>query len=736
MDVRCETCGTEYEFDAARIGPQGVKVKCTACQSIFIVHSNTGASAAVSKTNWLVRTSDDRLIAFEKLTTLQKWIIEGRIERDDEISKDSESWKRLGNVQELEPFFSVFDRASALNDLMNTGAVGDHPVLVNGSEVLATANPLNTGRPSTRPSSNQPQSLIETHQIPAAERRPSSIKRQELSTPPEHPASFANPESEASTNPDHKAKAPPAPTARQSSFDALSPNTDLDTGLAGPGALNDFGLGNEVEPDEFVRTFERKSRFKRRALAMSSILLGGLIGGATFAIYGFPKSPISKIKDWQTKEKTASPRSQSLVEEARRQLEKDTLISIKAANNTYLKALEEKPKQSELLAGRALVLTTWADSLRRKARDNEKRLSVFQERQQAYEEALETYKNTPLKAQAKLQMPQPPSPADAKSLRTSINQSRTQASGLTREAFDLLRNANDNGAPSIATLRALANYYRVQRDKKANAYLEQAKAMAQATETRDPLTMYIEAAAMTTDIDEMSAAKRDKAARMLEDVLTLRPTLIRARVLLARILAAQSSSTFAKENLKRVLKESPGHTEAKELLTQLENVPAAKQKTVVPKSPIAKPTPIAEKASPRAETSKSKARTQKQAIKKGYNYYLGKGKKLRKNNNPWKALHAYEKAARIKKSAAAPYIGIGWCYLELGKPIAARNQFKKASMVQATSLDAQHGMGMALMAQGKVEEALPYLERVIDWAPKSRAARKARRTIEEIRDTE
>jgi predicted Zn finger-like uncharacterized protein len=690
MDVRCETCGTEYEFDAARIGPQGVKVKCTACQFVFVVYSNSQTSARPSKNNWLVRTVNDRLIAFEKLTTLQKWIIEGRVEREDEISKDQTSWKRLGNVAELNPFFAVFDRASALNDLMNTGAVGDHPILVNGSEILATANPLNTGRPS----SNLPQALVETLAVPVAVRRPSSIGPAIALAPTAHPASFANDASEAGTNPDHEV------SLRKSAA------PELETGWAGPAALDHIEQIDDLEADEFVHSFERKSRRTRRVLAVGSLLIGGLIGGAAFALYGFPQSPISKIKEWQTQEKSNRPASQNLIETARQQLEKDSLKSIEAANKTYLRALKDTPKQVDLLAERALVLTIWADSLRRKARN----------------------------AEAKT----PPSESKAReSLADEINAARSQASSLTQEAFVLLRHASESSGQDIKTLRALADYYRVQRDEKVHDYLIQAKALAQAKEARDPLTMYIEAATMTMDLSMKSPAEREQAARLLEDVLTLRPTLIRARVLLARVLAAQGSSTLAQENIRRVLLESPDHEEAQEILKQLE----AESANALKKTPSKEEPPDAELIASKpskmsAESKTALAKSKETSAEKGYKYYLDKGRALRRRNDPWKALHAFEKASRLRKSAAAPYVGIGWCYLELGKPIAAQNQFKKATMVKATSLEAQHGRGMALVGQGKIEEALPYLERVIDWAPNSRAARKARKTIEEIDATE
>src|SRR5262245_12562612 len=150
MDVRCEKCGTEYEFDENRIGANGVTVKCTACGFVFKVRrpSRTApprATTTIGKgpqgKEWLVKKPDGRMIAFRELTTLQKWIVEGRINRDDEISKNGETWKRLGNILELEPFFSVYEKARALNDLMEKGG-NEERVELRGSEVLNPANPL------------------------------------------------------------------------------------------------------------------------------------------------------------------------------------------------------------------------------------------------------------------------------------------------------------------------------------------------------------------------------------------------------------------------------------------------------------------------------------------------------------------------------------------------------------------------------------------------------------------
>ncbi len=138
MDVRCERCKTEYEFEDARITEAGVTVKCTTCEHVFKVKKKAlvvtvpvrpGELEQLAKApapppglppvrEWRVRQSTGNLFTFKELTTLQKWIVERKVTRDDEISLNGESWKRLGNIPELSSFFQVVDDAQKAQQLM------------------------------------------------------------------------------------------------------------------------------------------------------------------------------------------------------------------------------------------------------------------------------------------------------------------------------------------------------------------------------------------------------------------------------------------------------------------------------------------------------------------------------------------------------------------------------------------------------------------------------------------
>ncbi len=137
MDVGCPKCQTEYELDDARVTEDGVTVKCTTCAHVFrvkrkqlvvtlpakgdtpaaplgeapITHSSELPPPPPSR-EWKLRTAKGNVVPCRDLTMLQKWIIEGKVHRADEISLSGETWKRLGDIPELSSFFQVVEEAS------------------------------------------------------------------------------------------------------------------------------------------------------------------------------------------------------------------------------------------------------------------------------------------------------------------------------------------------------------------------------------------------------------------------------------------------------------------------------------------------------------------------------------------------------------------------------------------------------------------------------------------------
>src|SRR3954464_11883189 len=103
MDVTCERCNTEYEFDDALVSERGTTVKCTTCGHQFKVRRSDGSSAPE---RWVVRTVDGREMEFTALRELPGAISHARITRDDVLARGSARPRRLGSIAELEPFFA------------------------------------------------------------------------------------------------------------------------------------------------------------------------------------------------------------------------------------------------------------------------------------------------------------------------------------------------------------------------------------------------------------------------------------------------------------------------------------------------------------------------------------------------------------------------------------------------------------------------------------------------------
>ena len=84
MDVTCERCGTEYDFDDALVSERGTTVKCTNCGAQFRVFRPVPSTGPE---RWVVRTVDGRELVFSALRELQAAISTGVVGREDVLSR-------------------------------------------------------------------------------------------------------------------------------------------------------------------------------------------------------------------------------------------------------------------------------------------------------------------------------------------------------------------------------------------------------------------------------------------------------------------------------------------------------------------------------------------------------------------------------------------------------------------------------------------------------------------------
>jgi predicted Zn finger-like uncharacterized protein len=145
MDVRCNRCATEYDFDDALISERGTTVKCTNCGYQFKVFPATPQLGAPDR--WVVRTAEGKEIVYTSLRELQRGIAERQVGPDDLLSRGRQPPRPLGAIAELEPFFSGNVSASRPARTIHGVAPAPRP----GVGPLASAASASARAPATPP---------------------------------------------------------------------------------------------------------------------------------------------------------------------------------------------------------------------------------------------------------------------------------------------------------------------------------------------------------------------------------------------------------------------------------------------------------------------------------------------------------------------------------------------------------------------------------------------------------
>jgi len=141
MDVRCERCRAQYAFEDDQITPAGLTVQCNGCGHVFRIKkkelvvnfpvnpdeldelprpaSSAGrqpplppqSRPAPQPHHWTIRRASGQTLSFSELNTLQRWIVERKVAREDEVTQGDGAWVRLGTLAELQSFFDVVEAA-------------------------------------------------------------------------------------------------------------------------------------------------------------------------------------------------------------------------------------------------------------------------------------------------------------------------------------------------------------------------------------------------------------------------------------------------------------------------------------------------------------------------------------------------------------------------------------------------------------------------------------------------
>lgn len=721
MDVRCEKCGTEYEFDENRIGPNGVTVKCTNCGHVFKVRRPAAARSTIPRASttigsgpqgkeWLVRKPDSQMIAFRELTTLQKWIVEGRIQRDDEISKNGETWKRLGNIMELEPFFSVYEKAQTLNSLIE-----QQPVQLRGSELLAAVNPVEgaaSGPAYPIPSRSQ---IVQADPLPSA--LPSQVPQ------PLAPKAAPTSSDQVPVPALPGAPVPPMPSSARG-FDgpAAERTSAPSTHFAGPAALErtvepaappasfqsgtlDFPVSDD-DGDDPVVSFERGQRNRRMLVGGLIIVCLGLGASAAVAMYGPEDNPLRglAVRYGLITPRPADDGADALVEQARQQADLDTVASQTRAIDLLGQALAQRPSDLGLLADRATHVALLARAYLRWAND----LDDEAQRAQA---ALDAWKSAEPSARGDR-----PDVVDPEATRAKAQRHRVRAENLLAQAEPWLEQVEAQAADDPRTLRARAALAAAKHGPDEATRLTSAKAAADKAGRTDPILLSLEAAAALEQGEDGFA----QARAQLSKASTARPSFMRAQALAARLALLEGELDEAGRILARIEKVAPEHEEAARLAARLAAAKAVKAEAEA----ADKPEP--EKA-PEPEPEK-----EAKPAKRGFEYWMSRGDRLRRLDRTMPALNAYGRAAELKPDSAEVHVGKGWCLLDLDRPHPALAAFERALKVNDRYAEAYYGKGEALRRLKRNDEAVTAYRAYLDRAPGGPEQRVVERRLEEL----
>ncbi|MBS2012799.1 MAG: zinc-ribbon domain-containing protein [Deltaproteobacteria bacterium] len=169
MDVQCERCHTEYEFDDALVSGRGTTVKCTNCGHKFKIRRRDGD---FSEDFWNVQTGDGRTLVFTSLRELQRAIQTNLVDRNDRLSRGGLPQKAIGQIPELAPFFEQRENERREQERRRTPA----PAAARGAQTLVDGS---LGSPLSRSSRPPPP--------PGATAPALAPPRQRLSTRPDFP---------------------------------------------------------------------------------------------------------------------------------------------------------------------------------------------------------------------------------------------------------------------------------------------------------------------------------------------------------------------------------------------------------------------------------------------------------------------------------------------------------------------------------------------------------------------
>ncbi len=718
MDVTCERCETEYEFDETLVSERGTTVKCTQCGHLFKVYPPGGGSAAP----WRVRTSDGREETLATLRELQRRITRGELTEGDLISRDGTSWKRLGDIAELESFF----RAAREKRSREPSAPALAPPPPSPAEAAWEAMPtvpgdrrikrtvLGMGAPAPREVGQGPRATPRPDTLEG----PSAIASRGAATatppppPPAPPPQAANtpaggwvdgpglpPDTTAATAPtlpDVPTDAPVLPRLDTPQASAPGGAPALPR-LEGATAPPSGATPSARPPSEFPEIPGLSPRRGGAARWLFLVAMIALLGGGLWVTR-------SRWMPLLLPDEEASPVARFLARG-------DAALS------------EDHPEAYE----RALREYTRASAIA----ENEPKVFL----RMAWAEALHAHALRLHAADLRARSTNDPSVlGEAKAIQREAERHATEAMRWVERARIL---SKGHPLPSLDHVTALTSF--VAGDGSSGD-----AALARLREEEPPFPGAVEwlEALRTVEPDGRVPSETLEPAR---NAVRKAPGLIRARLLLTRAALAAHRIDEAKGALEAVLAKSPRHPEARALLRAIERglppappllatMDASTPEAAVTTRPDAGPPPAApehtERPSPAPPTAPPSHEPPTQVSEANFDELLRKGERLQERGRSAEARKYFQRALQLRPESPEALVGLGYVALDQGRRGEALGYFRRAAAKGYA--EGFFGLGETYESTGRLEEALEGYEGYLARHPNGPSAPIARRKVAEL----
>jgi predicted Zn finger-like uncharacterized protein len=750
MDVVCDRCNTEYEFDDALVSERGTTVKCTHCGHQFRIF-RPKSDGTVARP-WILKRSDGKTATFDSLAVLQRWIAEGKASRADLLSRDGVDWKPLGSIAELEGFF-----AQAEAKLRATASSKPSSAAASAQATPPTAPPRRATTPGMppapppvapppRPSSGST-APYGSHVAPPPSNVPS------LPAPPMAPPTPA--QSAVQSAPPSVAKqatppsAPAAPASvGPSSYSLGGAENELtteaydfgdDTGImekwgadgkpklakpaVGPPPISPRATSSSAPEATSIVDDEppRASKTAAKPLGGKGTLIGGVLvamlaGGA--------------IAAWQAGVLSSGNRGATAAQDAVSSAIESAETAAKAATRagfddakeslTALLLTPANRNDPRVLAARAAVLAARGESMRQRAEDLEARAA------RGGTDAATVR-------------------AEASIIRTGaladIERARTDAAAAEAGAARVTSPA-DRGRFE----RALAEIARVVRGDLASARQHAAAAKT--------------AGANTDLIDGLiarDAGEFDVAVASLRRAAEASDADSRARLALARLYAARGDRAGAVEQLTALLRVRPQHDEAQAMQTAIEaglpplreggavaqaGVDAGSVAVVRPAVNVVVDSGVlvaqvgagadSSGATQGSVTGSGGGSSSGPFAGRSYDWLVEEGERQRARGQTERARSAFMAALALRGDGCEAVTGLGFVEMRSGEIGAAVLLFRRAIGLNSRYSDAYIGLGQAYERQSNIEQALRAYRQYLEINPGGSRAREAQARVDAL----